>query len=187
MIYASRAFFIALLRTKLHYIHREARSKHTLSTCRAIRFLLTDLTAMASSTDESEPRLLPSHPQHQRSHTLTEADIFSAQGSSNEPRNRTWTVYTSLLIISAILPVIFLVLWIVLAGTKDTVFMTFSGAHIGGKFNQPQAKAVDVACSAVLAPLIMTGLNYLWFGSARVSTFNDQHPRIVRAFLSQRW
>lgn len=52
--------------------------------------------------------------------------------------------------------------------------MTFSGARIGGKFSQPEAKLIDVACSAVLAPLVMTGINFLWFGSARVSAFNDQ-------------
>lgn len=34
---------------------------------------------------------------------------------------------------------------------------------------------MDVACSAVLGPCLLTALNYLWFRSARVSVVNEHH------------
>ncbi|KAF4545830.1 uncharacterized protein LTHEOB_4482 [Lasiodiplodia theobromae] len=131
---------------------------------------------MANFPKESELQLLRSHSPQERSHTSTERDILFAQEPSNDPRTRTWTISVGLVIASAIFPVVVFSLWVASPGIKDTIFMTFSGARIGGKFSQPEAKLIDVACSAVLAPLIMTGLNFLWFGSARVSTFNDQRP-----------
>ncbi|KIW41936.1 uncharacterized protein PV06_05533 [Exophiala oligosperma] len=47
-------------------------------------------------------------------------------------------------------------------------------ATIGGRLTQPGAKAIDVLCSAFLAPLILAGFNAVWFSCARVATINEK-------------
>ncbi|KAI9658271.1 MAG: hypothetical protein M1821_002404 [Bathelium mastoideum] len=50
----------------------------------------------------------------------------------------------------------------------------FQASVIGGHLTITQAKAVDFACSAILAPLAMVSLNYLWFRISRKSIIKLQ-------------
>ncbi|KAL6243936.1 hypothetical protein RBB50_009370 [Rhinocladiella similis] len=47
-------------------------------------------------------------------------------------------------------------------------------ATIGGRLTQSGAKAIDVLCSAFIAPLILAGFNFIWFSCARVATINEK-------------
>ncbi|KAF2230913.1 hypothetical protein EV356DRAFT_526368 [Viridothelium virens] len=85
-------------------------------------------------------------------------------------RKRFWM--NILILGSAIIPFAVLVWWI-----KDTVQRRpniFGASSIGGRLSYIEAKAIDFLCSAVLAPLIMVLLDYLWFENARTSVVNRQ-------------
>lgn len=56
------------------------------------------------------------------------------------------------------------------------IFDGFSSAKIGGHLTQTEAKAIDFSCSALLAPLLMAGLNFIWFACARVCVVNEHSP-----------
>ncbi|KAK3116593.1 hypothetical protein LTR53_002891 [Teratosphaeriaceae sp. CCFEE 6253] len=94
-----------------------------------------------------------------------------------------WRVYTTVAIASAVIPVICLILWFVLVRLKGVraSFSSFSSERIGGTLTQSQAKAVDVVCSIVIAPVLMALLNHFWFAMARVAAVNERHSRHANA------
>jgi hypothetical protein len=49
----------------------------------------------------------------------------------------------------------------------------FSNIPIGGGFTQIQAKAIDFAVGALLAPIVIASANFLWFDTSRVACFNE--------------
>lgn len=63
--------------------------------------------------------------------------------------------------------------WASLVGDTHQWIRTDAGGKIGGHFSQTGAKTIDALCGAILAPLIVTALNYVWFTSARRHTIND--------------
>ncbi|KAJ4990202.1 hypothetical protein SVAN01_04293 [Stagonosporopsis vannaccii] len=77
------------------------------------------------------------------------------------------------------IPVVTLAAWLACVRDNPHLFDTFAGERIGGRFSQAEAKAIDVVTGAVLAPLFMAALNYVWFGSARVSAVNEQQPKAI--------
>jgi hypothetical protein len=50
----------------------------------------------------------------------------------------------------------------------------FSNVPIGGGFTQIQAKAIDFAVGALLAPIVIASANFLWFDTSRVACFNEK-------------
>ncbi|KAK3115558.1 hypothetical protein LTR53_004966 [Teratosphaeriaceae sp. CCFEE 6253] len=94
-----------------------------------------------------------------------------------------WRVYTTVAIASAVLPVICLILWFVLVRLRGVraSFSSFSSERIGGTLTQSQAKAVDVVCSIVIAPVLIALLNHFWFAMARVAAVNERHSRHANA------
>ncbi|KAK7754503.1 hypothetical protein SLS62_003523 [Diatrype stigma] len=82
--------------------------------------------------------------------------------------------FSAAILLSAILPLIALFLWASKIAQTPGALGTFAGAQIGGMLSQSQAKALDVACGALLGPLLMAALNYIWFSSARVSAVNER-------------
>src|SRR5947207_12318220 len=50
----------------------------------------------------------------------------------------------------------------------------FSSAPIGGRFTQIQAKVIDFAVGAVIAPIVMASANFLWFSVSRMTCFNEK-------------
>lgn len=93
----------------------------------------------------------------------TQQETYDDKHQSKGLRKPAWAIYNSVVVISGVAPVVVIIVWLALTRENGGVFTTFAGEKIGGKFSQSQAKAVDVVCSAVLAPLFMALLNY--FGS----------------------
>jgi hypothetical protein len=50
----------------------------------------------------------------------------------------------------------------------------FSSASIGGRFTQMQAKAIDFGFGAVVAPILISSANFLWFRVSRMTSFNEK-------------
>ncbi|RMZ72814.1 hypothetical protein GMOD_00009864 [Pyrenophora seminiperda CCB06] len=83
------------------------------------------------------------------------------------------------ILLTAAIPLAALVVWLVCVRANPRIFDTFAGEKIGGHLSQAEAKAVDAITGAVLAPLLMTTLNFVWFGSARVSALNEQQAKPI--------
>ncbi|KAK4899160.1 hypothetical protein LTR27_003390 [Elasticomyces elasticus] len=102
------------------------------------------------------------------------------QGHQAHAKVRTswkWLAYTAIIGASALVPVTALIIWLAVKrpGMPRTKFNSFSGETIGGKLTQAQAKAIDVVCSIVVAPVLMAALDYFWLGIARVAVVNEQN------------
>ncbi|KAL7945349.1 hypothetical protein V8C42DRAFT_322879 [Trichoderma barbatum] len=67
------------------------------------------------------------------------------------------------------IPLIALVVWLALTAPKSKLFDSFAGLVIGGRFSQGTAKAIDILFSAIIAPILMAALNFIWFSYARVA------------------
>lgn len=74
-----------------------------------------------------------------------------------------------ILLLTLVIPLIGLVAWFVIAAPKVKLFGTFAGIVIGGRFPQSIAKGIDIVYSGLLAPALMTALNFVWFSSARLA------------------
>ncbi|KAK8193882.1 hypothetical protein HDK77DRAFT_490736 [Phyllosticta capitalensis] len=96
--------------------------------------------------------------------------------ANQNPPSRYW--FNGAIVLSITIPIVALLAWLV-SVAKNKTFDTFSGQAIGGSFTQPQAKAVDIIVGGILAPIFMTGVNFVWFGSARVSVLNEQQNKPV--------
>lgn len=83
------------------------------------------------------------------------------------------------ILLTAAVPVVALVAWLGCIRANPDIFDTFAGEKIGGRLTQAEAKAIDVITGAILAPLFMGVLNYIWFTSARVSAVNEQQLRSI--------
>lgn len=108
--------------------------------------------------------------------------VRAMRGRSNSQTSiassqKIWRNHTAVVMLSALVPLISAVAWFHLANKKGVSSRSFSAERLGGQMSQSQAKAVDVVCSAVVGPCLMAALNYLWFGSARVSAVNEHHSR----------
>jgi hypothetical protein len=104
-------------------------------------------------------------------------EIMSVAAENPITSAQIWSVRQVLL--TAIVPVIALFVWLFLIRENSGSFDTFAGEIIGGRFTQAQAKAIDVVTGAILVPLLMAALNYVWFTSARVSVVNEQHHKPI--------
>ena len=83
------------------------------------------------------------------------------------------------ILLTAAIPLVALVVWLVCVRANPRIFDTFAGEKMGGHLSQAEAKAVDAITGAVLAPLLMATLNFVWFGSARVSALNEQQAKPI--------
>jgi hypothetical protein len=109
-----------------------------------------------------------------------EATSISSPGfESKEFTPATRVLSTTGLLASLGVPLAALIVWLASARVNGDTFTSFSGANIGGRFSQGQAKAIDVVCSALLAPLLLAALDFFWFGHARLSVVYEKHQRGV--------
>lgn len=74
-----------------------------------------------------------------------------------------------ILLLTLVIPLIGLVAWFVITAPKVKLFGSFAGLVIGGRFSQSFAKGIDIIYSGLLAPALMTALNFVWFSSARLA------------------
>lgn len=114
----------------------------------------------------------------------TTIDVRDGQWTlrSESERSRRSVIALSALISTALVPVVSMGIWGGLSTKRSKDWTVFSSAPIGGRFTQSQAKAVDLVCGAVLAPMLLVAFNYLWFTSARVAAVNelDKRPTTLR-------
>lgn len=104
------------------------------------------------------------------------ADSFLGHKKHHTKR---WKILTVLVALSGLLVFPVLGVWfkygfkLAYNGDYSAANSTVTGQVLGGSFSQSEAKAVDIAFSALVAPMMMAGLNYVWFTSARVSVVNE--------------
>lgn len=147
-----------------------------------------------SSASKSRFSLLPSKPnddvQDPTQKHAESVEMRLLDGGTNSGHHKTgpsgtkWKAYTTVIFSSCVVPLIALVVWLVLTVPKGNPFTTFAGARIGGRLTQPQAKGIDIVCSALLAPGLMATLDYFWFACARVSAVTESHGEAVGIPLS---
>lgn len=106
-------------------------------------------------------------------------DLVPNQAPSRSKRS---VVTLSTLLLTAFVPVLSMAIWGGLNTKHPDTWTVFSSAPIGGRFTQSQAKAIDLVCGAVLAPMLLVAFNYIWFTSARVAAINelDKKPTTLR-------
>lgn len=114
-------------------------------------------------------------PNEKKGFTVT----ISASNAPTSPRRvaQSWSLFQVSL--TAVVPAVALAAWLACVRANPHLFDTFAGEHIGGRFSQAEAKAIDVVAGAILAPMFMAAVNYIWFGSARVSVVNEQQKKAV--------
>ena len=90
---------------------------------------------------------------------------------------------TAAIVLSIIIPLLALIIWIARRQVDgyefNTIFATFSGERIGGRFSKSQAKAIDVVTGAVLAPLVAAGFNVVLFSSARATVVDEKMQKAI--------
>lgn len=86
------------------------------------------------------------------------------------------TLYYSATALSGLIPVIALAIWLGVSTDrwKNIDWSAIHSDKIGGRLTQAQAKAIDLLCSALLAPLILGAFNFVWFSCARVAVVNEK-------------
>ncbi|KAJ8106766.1 hypothetical protein OPT61_g9324 [Boeremia exigua] len=95
--------------------------------------------------------------------TFASGSIISTR-SDQKSHTQLW--HASQILLTAVVPLAALATWLGYVRANPRLFDTFAGEKIGGRLTQAQAKAIDAATGAVLAPLFMVALNHIWFGSA---------------------
>lgn len=82
-----------------------------------------------------------------------------------------------LLLIPFVIPLGFLIYWIIHAAVNQPDWLSGKGNAIGGNLNYIEAKGIDFVCGAVLAPALMAALDMLWFSKARITVVNEKTSR----------
>ncbi|KAF2125637.1 hypothetical protein P153DRAFT_369667 [Dothidotthia symphoricarpi CBS 119687] len=132
----------------------------------------------ASASQPYEPITMTHEPAtHEKGTTLISATV--APATSCQPRSFAQVWSASQVLVTAAIPAVALVAWLVCIHANPRIFDTFAGEKIGGHFSQAEAKAIDIITGAILAPLFMASLNYIWFANARVSVVNEQQRRAI--------
>lgn len=114
-------------------------------------------------------------PQPQPTTTTFNDGVYSNHGHWRS-LSKDATLYYSATALSVFIPVLALAIWLGVNANrwKDLEWSAVRSDAIGGRLTQPQAKAVDLLCSALIAPLILGAFNFVWFSCARVAVINEQ-------------
>lgn len=130
----------------------------------------------SSATRNSDDVSLPSpQPQLQRKNDVSVEVHPSAPNATTRKGSAKSTIYFLAILLTSIIPLVGLAAWLIIVKVRQggSIFTGFTSAKIGGHLTQTQAKAIDFVCSALLAPLLMAGLNFIWFACARVCVVNE--------------
>jgi hypothetical protein len=88
-------------------------------------------------------------------------------------RDRRLPALAVLLQVFAIVFILAFLIYVVRTASISEAWL-FSNIPIGGGFTQIQAKAIDFAVGALLAPIVIASANFLWFDTSRVACFNEK-------------
>lgn len=153
-----------------------AISRHISLTDAARPPLLAQYSARLSSSSEasfqSEEPASPVFSVPDRDPSRTSSGLEKTIPSLSGLRSKKFTDFYILL--TALAPVVAFFIWLGHSLKEHREIQVLVGAGIGGRLSQFDAKAIDFVCGAVLAPLFMVPLNYLWFGKARTCAINEQ-------------
>ncbi|KIW20864.1 hypothetical protein PV08_01442 [Exophiala spinifera] len=114
-----------------------------------------------------------------RASAITNSDeTYAATGRQARILSKDAVVYYSTAAALFITPLIATIVWLSTNrnnwGNQHWSFI--HSATIGGRLTQSGAKAIDLLCSAFIAPLVLAGFNFIWFSCARVATINEKDP-----------
>lgn len=130
-----------------------------------------------TSTNGQDDVSFPSAPSQGKNYVSVEVNPPAQDPEANRGSTKS-TLYFSAILLTAILPLAGMLAWIITVKVSQggDIFTGFTSAKIGGHLTQTQAKAIDFVCSALLAPLLMACLNFVWFACARVCVVNEHAP-----------
>ncbi|MCJ1433568.1 hypothetical protein MMC27_002931 [Xylographa pallens] len=77
--------------------------------------------------------------------------------------------------LSAAFPILTFVVWICIITKKGVAIQLLSNSRIGGRFTLVEAKAIDFVCGGILAPVVMSAIDFCWFFSSRIAVIGEQH------------
>lgn len=129
-----------------------------------------------STTRNSDGISLPSPGYHEQPKNNLFVEVYpSSPSPATRKTSSKATVYFSAMLLTSIIPFAAMITWLITVKVKQggSIFTGFTSAKIGGHLTQTQAKAIDFVCGALLAPLLMAGLNFIWFACARVCVVNE--------------
>lgn len=130
----------------------------------------------SSATRSSDDVSLPSPPPQPQQKNDVSVEVYpSAPNATTRKGSAKSTIYFLATLLTSIIPLVGLAAWLIIVKVRQggSIFTGFTSAKIGGHLTQTQAKAIDFVCSALLAPLLMAGLNFIWFACARVCVINE--------------
>lgn len=115
-------------------------------------------------------------PQPQLLHSRTTLDDRAYNSGRWRSLSKDAILYYSAAALSVLIPLVSLAIWLGVNSNrwKELEWSAIHSDAIGGRLTQPQAKAIDLLCSALIAPLILGAFNFIWFSCARVAVVNEQ-------------
>lgn len=120
------------------------------------------------------------HASRRKSPAITQLDLLDPYQVvpgihvAKETGSRLWLAFNLGTCLSLLAPLISLIVWLATTSNQKLHFNTFSAnTPLGGHLTQGQAKTIDAVTGAVIVPLLMAALNYIWFASARVAVVNE--------------
>lgn len=129
----------------------------------------------SSETVHADDVSLPSPPPQPQWKKAVSVEVHPSAPNGTTKGSTKSTVYFLAILLTSIIPLVGLAAWLIIVKVRQggSIFTGFTSAKIGGHLTQTQAKAIDFVCSALLAPLLMAGLNFIWFACARVCVVNE--------------
>lgn len=130
----------------------------------------------SSVVTDADDVSLSSSTYHQRLQSGGIVQVYPSALSPQKGKGPTKsTIYFLAILLTSIVPLFGMAAWLIIVKVHQggLIFTGFTSAKIGGHLTQTQAKAIDFGCSALLAPLVMAGLNFTWFSCARVCVVNE--------------
>ncbi|KAK5048914.1 hypothetical protein LTR84_005335 [Exophiala bonariae] len=128
-------------------------------------------TLMSTSSNIKDEK-----PKHQSSTNTFDDGVFYNNPGHWRVLSKDATFYYSATALSGFIPIIALAIWLGVSNGrwKSIDWSAIHSDKIGGRLTQPQAKAIDLVCSALFAPLILGAFNFIWFSCARVAVINEK-------------
>ncbi|KEF53018.1 uncharacterized protein A1O9_10926 [Exophiala aquamarina CBS 119918] len=135
---------------------------------RPLRHISTLMTTPSERYEKPQSQLRPSR-------TTLDGRVYNNSGHWRS-LSKDATLYYSATALSVLIPLISLAIWLGVNSNrwKESEWSAIQSDAIGGRLTQPQAKAVDLLCSALIAPLILGAFNLVWFSCARVAVVNEK-------------
>lgn len=130
-----------------------------------------------STLMSTSPNVKDEKSKHQPSTNTFDDGVFYKNPGHWRVLSKDAALYYSATALSGFTPIVALAIWLGVSNGrwKNIDWSAIHSDKIGGRLTQPQAKAIDLLCSALFAPLILGAFNFIWFSCARVAVINEKH------------